>query len=118
MKTSDHELRLSDTNSASDSEGKTWGLDGDLFWYLVGGVFAFVITLLLLFSAFGIGFTQSLLVAAVPLILKLVYVFGFRQGKPPGYDVDLMDTWTSGKGFAPVAENSAKHPLLSDHVAD
>ena len=46
----DHELRFSDTNSADDSEGKTWGLDGNLFWFVVAGVFLFVVTLLLLFS--------------------------------------------------------------------
>ena len=31
----DHELRFSDTNSADDSEGKTRGLDGNLFWFIV-----------------------------------------------------------------------------------
>ncbi len=38
-----NELRFSDTNSADDSAGRTWGLDGNLFWYVVGGVFAFVV---------------------------------------------------------------------------
>jgi hypothetical protein len=28
-------------------------------------------------------------------------VFGFRQGKPPGYDVDCLDTLLFGRGFAP-----------------
>src|SRR5260221_7303138 len=31
------ELRLTDTNAASDSKGRTWGLEGNLFWCLVGG---------------------------------------------------------------------------------
>ena len=48
--TSKHELRFTETNSADDSAGKTWGLEGNLFWYLVGGSFASVLTLLLLFS--------------------------------------------------------------------
>ena len=55
----DRDLRFSDTNSADDSGGRTWGLDGNLFWYVVGGVFVFVVTLLLLFSALKVGFTQS-----------------------------------------------------------
>lgn len=118
MKPSDHELRLSDTNSASDSSGKTWGLDGDLFWYLVGGLFAFVITLLLLFSAFHVAFINALLVACIPLFLTLIYVLGFRQGKPPGFDVDLIDTWSNGRGFAPAPHQPSKHPLLSHYVAD
>jgi len=45
------ELRFTETNSADDSQGKTWGLDGNLFWYIAGGSFVSVITLLLLFSA-------------------------------------------------------------------
>jgi hypothetical protein len=32
------DLRLTDTNAASDSKGRTWGLEGGLFWWLVGGV--------------------------------------------------------------------------------
>jgi len=31
------ELRFSDTNSANDSSGKTWGLEGGLFWVMVAG---------------------------------------------------------------------------------
>ena len=37
MSDSKHELRFTETNSADDSAGKTWGLEGNLFWYLVGG---------------------------------------------------------------------------------
>ena len=32
------DLRLTDTNAASDSKGRTWGLEGGLFWWLVGGI--------------------------------------------------------------------------------
>ena len=32
-----NELRLTDTNAASDSKGRTWGLEGGLFWWLVVG---------------------------------------------------------------------------------
>lgn len=37
-----HELRFTDTNSADDSKGRTWGLEGNLFWFLAGGTFASV----------------------------------------------------------------------------
>ena len=115
----DHELRFSDTNSADDSEGRTWGLDGHLFWFVVAGVFIFVITLLLLFSALRCSFGQSFGIALIPLALTLIYVFGFRQGKPPAYDRDLVDYWTNGAGFGPNPQTQPKHPLNdTDYVAD
>jgi len=33
-----NELRLTDTNAASDSKGRTWGLEGGLFWWLIAGI--------------------------------------------------------------------------------
>lgn len=117
----EHDLRLSDTNSADDSTGRTWGLEGNLFWYVIGGVFVFVVTLLLLFSALRMAFWQSFAVAAVPLALTLIYVFGFRQGRPPAYDLDLVDYWTNGGGFGPQPLLQPRHPLRNDdpeNVAD
>ena len=115
----DHELRFSDTNSADDSEGRTWGLDGHLFWFVVAGVFIFVVTLLLLFSGLRCGFWQSCGIAIIPLAVTLTYVFGFRQGKPPAYDRDLVDYWTNGAGFGQNPQTQPQHPLTdTDHVAD
>jgi hypothetical protein len=117
MKT--HELRFSETNSADDSEGRTWGLDGHLFWYVIGGVFLFVVTLLFLFSAMRRGFVESFAIGLVPLALTLIYVFGFRQGKPPAYDLDLVDYWSNGAGFSPNPRLQPKHPINgNDDVAD
>jgi hypothetical protein len=112
-----NELRFTETNSADDSAGKTWGLEGSLFWFLTGGVFAAVILLLVLFSMLHWTFAASLGAAAVPLAISLLYVFGFRQGKPAGYDRDLFELWLSGPGFAPELPGKTIHPLDdSSHV--
>jgi hypothetical protein len=105
------ELRFTETNSADDSQGKTWGLDGNLFWFVAGGSFVSVITLLLLFSALRMSFLMASVVAAVPFTLTLAYVFGFRQGKPPGYDMDCFDLWLGGRGFCPNPDQPTKQLL-------
>ena len=92
MKT--HELRFTETNSADDSAGKTWGLEGNLFWFMAGGAFASVIVAARCSSAAGAGASPRRSARrSIPLALALLYVFGFRQGKPPGYDIDLFELW-------------------------
>lgn len=112
-----NELRFTETNSADDSAGKTWGLEGSLFWFLTGGVFAAVIVLLVLFSMRHWTFVASLGAAAVPLVVSMLYVFGFRQGKSAGYDRDLFELSLHGPGFAPELPGKTIHPLDdSSHV--
>jgi hypothetical protein len=110
-----HELRFTETNSADDSAGKTWGLEGNLFWYLIGGAFASVLTLLLLFSVWHWSFVFALFPAAIPLALTLLYIVAFRQGRPAGYDTDLFDLWLCGAGFGPEV-NDDQTTTTHDHV--
>lgn len=107
-------LRFTETNSADDSKGRTWGLEGNLFWYLAGSAFTAVVILLVMFSVLKVSFLFSVIVAAVPLVLTMAYVILFRQGKPPGYDRDCFDLWINGAGFGPEPNNQPRHPL--DHV--
>ena len=105
------DIRFTETNSADDSKGRTWGLDGELFWFIVGGAFAFVMVLLLCFGAMKMSFVMSFILAAIPLTLCAIYVFVFRQGKPAGYDVDCLDYWLKGSGFSPDFQRQPAHPL-------
>ena len=105
------ELRLTDTNAASDSKGRTWGLDGGLFWWLVGGIGAgitlFFISLVMLKSSLA----ASVGIAVMPVALCLAYIFGLRQGKPPGYDRDILEHCLTGSGFGPETKHLPQHPL-------
>jgi hypothetical protein len=58
------ELRLTDTNAASDSKGRTWGMEGGLFWWLIGGIGAgitlFFVLLVVVGSSLATSPTSSL----------------------------------------------------------
>ena len=104
------DLRLTDTNAASDSKGRTWGLEGGLFWWLVGGVGVGITVFFILLVMVNASLLTSFGVALVPALLCLAYIFGLRQGKPPGYDRDCFEHWTTGGGFAPEVQ-TARHPI-------
>jgi hypothetical protein len=105
------ELRLTDTNAATDSGGRTWGLEGNLFWYLIGGL-GLAITV---FFVLCVGLGQSLVLSSgiglVPLLLALGYIFLLRAGKPPGYDRDVAEYLFAGDGFEPLDRPWTQHPL-------
>lgn len=111
-----NELRITDTNSADDSSGAVWGIEGSLFWLVIGGAFFSVMGMLLLFSVGHVPFMQSLAVSAVPFTLVLIYVFVFKQGRPPFYDIDCLE-WSLAKlgmisvGFTPRPKHQPEHPL-------
>jgi hypothetical protein len=105
------ELRLTDTNAASDSKGRTWGLEGGLFWWLIGGIGAGITLFFVMLVLLGESFLASFLIALVPVVLCLAYIFGLRQGKPPGYDRDIFEYVTSGRGFGPEPARSCHHPF-------
>ncbi len=107
------DLRFTDTNAASDSKGRTWGLEGGLFWWLLGGIGAAITTFFLLLVGLKMALSASLGIALVPLALCLAYIFGLRQGKPPGYDRDYFQFLMGARGFTPDTDRDRipKHPL-------
>jgi len=110
------DLRLTDTNAASDSKGRTLGLEGGFFWWLVGGVGAGITLFFVLLVPLNLSFLTSFVVALIPIALCLAYIFGLRQGKPPGYDRDMFERVFTGSGFAPEvqAARSFRHPLSEE----
>jgi hypothetical protein len=105
------DLRLTDTNAASDSKGRTWGLEGNLFWYLVGGIGAGITAFFLMVVVVRAAVFMSFVVSAMPVLLCLAYIFGLRQGKPPGHDRDSVEFWLRGRGFQPGRSHTPRHPF-------
>ena len=66
----------------------------------------------MLLAVLNESFPISFLVALVPVLLCLAYIFALRQGKPPGYDRDCFEYLVTGRGFGPEAGRSNLHPLL------
>ena len=107
------DLRLTDTNAASDSKGRTWGLEGGLFWWLVGGIGAGITVFFVFLVILKSSLLASCGVALIPVGLCLAYIFGLRQGKPPGYDRDIVERLFTGSGFAPD-DSRLTHPLAKE----
>ena len=104
-------LRLTDTNAASDSSGRTWGLDGNLVWWAIGGLGTSIAVFFLLLVGMSLSIPTSVGVAVLPLLAATGYIFGLRQGKPPGFDRDLLELLLRGPGFGPEPVPPPRHPL-------
>src|ERR1019366_4370499 len=106
------ELRLTDTNAASDSKGRTWGLEGGLFWWLIAGIGAGIIIFFVLLVVLDVSLAMSFVAALVPVLICLAYFFALGQANPPGYNRDCFESLTTGRGFSPRAGHNLNHPLL------
>ena len=95
MSTTKSELRFTDTNAASDSKGRTWGLEGGLFWWLIGGIGAGIIVFFVLLVPMNSSLTFSFVAALVPVSICLAYIFALRQGKP----LKLRVLWRVGMSW-------------------
>jgi Flp pilus assembly protein TadB len=93
------ELRFTDTNAGTDSGGRTWGMEGNLVWWLIAGMGSGIAVFFILITMLKAGLLSSVFLALIPVVLVLLYILMFRQGKPPGYDRDLAELATLGRGF-------------------
>lgn len=102
------ELRHIETNAADDSAGRAFGLEGNLYL----PVLLSIVGALALFAVLGlivrVNFVLAGLVAAVPLAVILTWVFLLKQGRPAGYDRDLLEHWLSGGHFTRVAADQGR----------
>lgn len=94
------ELRITDTNSANDTRGRAFGLEGNDFVFVVIG-FVVALALCLGLTVFLHARLPLAIVVALPaLLLPAVWVLVFRNNKPAGYADDWMDEHVSGRGWA------------------
>lgn len=104
------ELRITDTNSANDSKGRAFGLEGNDFIYVL---MAFVVALglyLLLNVLLGFGRMAALVVALPFLLGPLAWVVLLRHNKPEGYAEDWFDQKFNGEGWSFVVRAQPSPP--------
>lgn len=97
------ELRVTDTNSVNDSKGRAFGLEGNDFLYVIGGIVGALGCFLLLHVLFGAGAVVTTFLAAPILLVPTAWVLLLRHNKPEGYAEDLFDHLVNHEGwtFAP-----------------
>lgn len=104
------ELRITDTNSANDSRGRAFGLEGNDFIYVL---VAFVVALALyLVFAFvlRVGMGLALLFSAPVFVATAAWVLLFRHNKPEGYAEDFFDDLVNGEGWSPAPQANPVRP--------
>ena len=110
------EVTSTETNSSDESKGRTYGLDGDLFVVAVVTLFVALTTFTLLFTIYGWGWVQALIVVGLPSGLVYGWIFGLKQGRPAGYDLDWFEQLTMGTswGFNPQNQPSRQPVVRRD----
>ena len=113
------ELRVTDTNSVNDSKGRAFGLEGNDFLYVIGGIVGALGCFLLMHVLLGVAAVTALLFCAPLLIVPTAWVLLFRHNKPEGYAEDFFDYLVNREGwtFAPrlqperFANKKASHAI-------
>ncbi len=104
------ELRITDTNSANDSKGRAFGLEGNDFIYVLAAFVAALGLYLLLNLLFGVGKMAAFALVLPFLLGPLGWVMLLRHNKPEGYAADWFDQKFNGEGWSFVVKTQPKIP--------
>lgn len=78
------------TNNADESKGRTLGMEGDNILILAASLLV-ALSIVGLLHRQGRPLSMKLVAGAAPVVVAAIWVFGFRQGKPPSYDWDCAE---------------------------
>ena len=107
----DEELKISASSSMKISQGMAFGLEGNLFIVLLGGVLGTMFLLILLIGFIKLPLINAVLISIVPLFTVMTYLKIFRIGKPPAYQKDLIDLILGGDTVIPHPKQQMKNPF-------
>jgi hypothetical protein len=113
-----NELRITDTNSVNDSKGRAFGLDGNDFLYVIGGIVGVLGCFLLMHVLFGVGAVTTVLLSSPIFLVPTAWVLLLRHNKPAGYAEDLFDHIVNHEGwtFAPRLQPARRSTGKETHA--
>ncbi|HVT94076.1 MAG TPA: hypothetical protein VG897_14635 [Terriglobales bacterium] len=97
------EPRITDTNSANDSKGRAFGLEGNDFAYVLVALIVAFGLFLVLNVGLRVGIGVSVMVALPVMLGPLLWVLLLRHNKPAGFAEDFFDDLMNGEGWSLVA---------------
>jgi hypothetical protein len=107
------ELRITDTNSANDSKGRAFGLEGNDFIYVLVALVAAMALYLICTAVLRLATPGALVISLPVMIIPTAWVLLLRHNKPSGYAEDWFDHRVNREGwsFAPGAQPSGPRHL-------
>lgn len=102
------ELRITDTNSANDSKGRAFGLEGNDFIFVLIAFVVSLATYLVFAFVLHTGIVTALLFSLPLLGGTLAWVLLLRHQKPEGYAEDVFDDLVNGEGWSLLGQS---HPV-------
>jgi hypothetical protein len=95
-----NELRVTDTNSANDSRGRAFGLEGNDFVYVLVAFVAALGFYLALNLVVRVHAGVALAMALPLLLVPLAWVVLLRRNRPQGYAEDWFEQRSNGEGWS------------------
>lgn len=99
------EISYTETNAADDSAGMAFGLEGNLYLPILFGAGVAAGLFAVLTYGFHTHLVSAAVIAALPLLLVLAWALLLKNGKPTGYDRDLLEHLLGGGDFTRKPED-------------
>lgn len=110
------ELRITDTNSANDSKGRAFGLEGNDFVYVLVALVAALGLYLVFAYVLRTGMAVALLFSVPIPVVVGAWVLLLRHNKPDGFAEDVFDDLVNGEGWSLVNQAYSRPPGKEPHA--
>ncbi len=112
------ELRITDTNSANDSRGRAFGLEGNDFIYVLVAFVAAMGLYVVCTAVLRIRVVPAVVLSLPVLVVPAAWVLLLRHNKPAGYAEDWFDHVVNREGwsFTPATQSKSATTAPREHT--